>query len=247
MWTIYHIRWDFITQLCSSVPANPEIVDEWVDSQKPAVRPPGGRSLDEIGEEVMASLGEISPAEIAPRFLRVFQRDGGILVQRAATVKAHLKECARVLSGMVGKIQGETSFAVKVVTGVYEDAAQYWIPILDARSGVPMSSPTGMHDKAIHVRGPRGPQNALKRFEYCLNARMEFRLKVLTPFAPRIKTKINVRTGEKTELQSMHRPSVTREDMIHLMEYGGVHGYAGERGDGEGRYIFTILKEEQAQ
>ena len=34
--------------------------------------------------------------------------------------------------------------------------------------------------------------------------------------------------------------SVSETDLHHLFEYGGVHGYAGERGDGEGRYNYTI-------
>ena len=29
------------------------------------------------------------------------------------------------------------------------------------------------------------------------------------------------------------------------MDYGRVHGYAGERGDGEGKYVFTLTEEEK--
>ena len=41
-----------------------------------------------------------------------------------------------------------------------------------------------------------------------------------------------------------NKPSVAEEDLHTLMEYGGVHGYAGERSDGEGRYRFTLIKED---
>ena len=61
------------------------------------------------------------------------------------------------------------------------------------------------------------PINALKTFEYIEPARLDFTLKVL---------------GK----------SVSKKDLETLFEYGGVHGYAGERGDGEGKYLSTLEK-----
>jgi hypothetical protein len=34
--------------------------------------------------------------------------------------------------------------------------------------------------------------------------------------------------------------SVSPGDLEKLFVYGGVHGYGGERGDGEGRYVATL-------
>src|SRR5207245_1079807 len=134
----------------------------------------------------------------------------------------------------------------KIINGVYPDEIQYWIPILHQADGSPFVEPSGLRDKSVHVKsGPKGPVNALKGFEYCVDARMEFKLKVLTPFPARTKTKRD-KEGNEVEIKSVHKPSVTREDLIHLFEYGGVHGYAGERGDGEGKYTFTILKEQRS-
>ena len=219
MWTRYRVRWDFLTQLCGSVPADPEIVKAWIEARKRRVYPPGGKTLTEINEEVLASLADDTLSEEESNIL-TFQRHEGVCVMRAATVKAHLKDCARVISNQyVGRLANERAFSTRVINGVYHDPTVYWIPILRP-DGTSVAKHDGERDKAVHVRG----QSALKRFEWIQPARMDFRLLVLTA------------KGNK--------PSVAEEDLHTLMEYGGVHGYAGERSDGEGRYTFTLTKED---
>lgn len=220
MWTEYQVSWLFLTQLCGSVPADPAIVEAWLSARKPKVKPPGGKSITAIQEEVFATLGE--PEEDRPQIL-TFQRIDGMLCLRAATVRAHIKDCARVLSAQyIGKIQGERTYATRVINGVYHDEAQYWLPILRV-DGTSITKPDGTRDKAIHVRGPRGePLNSLKTFEYVQQPRVDFKLKVL---------------GK----------SVSANDLEVLFTYGGVHGYGGERGDGEGRYTSTIEQQREAE
>lgn len=217
IWTIYRVRWEFLTRLCGSVPADPELVRKWLEAREPDVKPAGARSIEEINEEVLASLER---GEEAPEYSMLqFQRHNGGLVQRYGTVRAHLKDCARVLSAQyVGRMQGERAFSTRVINGVYLDEHRYWIPICRP-SGEPVTTSDGFMDKAVHVRGPRGePLNALKRIEF-INppSVMEFTVKVL---------------GE----------CVTESDLRILFEYGGTHGYAGERSDGEGRYEYTLTR-----
>ena len=217
LWTHYRIRLEFLTALCASVPADPEVIAAWIAAREPRVKPAGALSIQEINEEVLASIerGEGEPDQSYS--VLVFQRHDGQLVMRAATVRAHLKDCARVLSAQfIGRIEGERAFSTRVVNGVYLDERTYWLPILRP-DDTPITEPTGARDKAIHVRGPRGePLNALKRFEYIAPPSViEFTLKVL---------------GR----------SVSETDLHHLFSYGGTHGYAGERSDGEGRYTFTL-------
>lgn len=216
LWTLYRVRWTFLTRLCSSVPADPEIVKNWIEAREPRVKPAGALSIEEINEEVLASI-ERGEGEADQSFsMLVFQRHHGALVMRAATVKAHLKDCSRVLSVQyIGRIENERAFSTRVANGVYLDEQVYWIPILRT-DGSPVLDADGAYDKPIHVKGPRGVQNALKRFEYVEpSAVMDFTIKVL---------------GR----------SVSETDLHHLFSYGGVHGYAGERGDGEGRYSYTV-------
>ena len=156
-----------------------------------------------------------------------FQRHDGGLVMRAATIKAHIKDCARRLSEYhVGSVKGQYAFSTRVLNTVYPDPATYWIPILRP-NGKPITKPDGEQDKPIHVSGPQGRQNALKRFEWVEPWRLDFVLHVLA--APSAKTK-------------KPHPAVQEEDLQTLGEYGGCHGYAGERGDGDGRYAQTIRR-----
>jgi hypothetical protein len=215
VWTQYRVTWHFLTRLCGSVPADPEMIQKWLEVREPRVKAAGARSIQEINEEVLASLEEGEKDESEFSLLK-FQRHDGILVQRYGTVRAHFKDCARVLSNQyIGRIKGERAFSTRVVNGVYLDEHQYWLPIL--REGSPVTDSDGFMDKAVHVRGPRGePLNALKRIEYIEPpSSITFTVKVL---------------GQ----------SVTEDDLHTLMEYGGTHGYAGERSDGEGRYEYEI-------
>jgi len=216
LWTEYQVRWNFLTRLCASVPADPELVKTWLEARTPRVAPAGALSIEEINEEVLASIERGEGEADQSYSMLVFQRYAGSLVQRAATVKAHIKDCARVLSAQfVGRIQGERAFSTRVINGVYLDERTYWLPILRP-DNAPIAQPDGAFDKAIHVKGPRGTINAIKRFEYLEPPTLiTFTLKVL---------------GR----------SVSDTDLHHLFTYGGVHGYAGERGDGEGRYEYEL-------
>jgi len=217
LWTEYMVRWTFLTKLCGSIPANPDMVKSWLEARQPAVKPAGAKSITELKEEVIASLLE---GDDVPQTLLRFQREAGVLSMRAATVRAHIKDCARVLSAQfIDKVQGERAFSTRVINGVYPDETQYWLPVRRP-DGSPVREADGVMDKAVHARGPRGePLNCLKSFEYVEPAMLIFRLKVLGA-------------------------SVAEEDLRTLFLYGGVHGYAGERGDGEGKYTCELIRTE---
>lgn len=89
MWTRYDVRWDFITDLCASLPGDSALVKAWLDARKPARRPPDAKSIDEIAAEVIATLPDDEPA---PQRL-VFARVNGGLAMGAHTIRAqtHLK------------------------------------------------------------------------------------------------------------------------------------------------------------
>ena len=220
IWTIFDVRFDFLTSLCASVPANRDLIDIWLRSRAPKAIPPGGRSISEIQEEVFSTLAEGEPTleQQAQEILLVFQRRDGSLVLRASTFRSHIKDCARTISSqLIGKLpqKGERSFSTRVLNGLYHDESVYWVPILDSE-GEPFTEPTGIRPKAVHARGPRGEAiNALKHFEFVDGARVNLRLKVL---------------GK----------SVSQDDIETVLTYGSTHGYGGERSDGEGRYTFEI-------
>ncbi len=218
IWNVYKIRWHFLTSLCGSIPANPDLIAKWQESRAPKKKPMDGMSIEEITQEVLEHAPEADEEECSYSILQ-FQRDDGHLAMRYGTIRAHLKDCARVISAQfVPRVKGKRAFSTRVINGVYVDESVYWVPILRA-DGKPITESDGYKDKAAHVRGPRGePLNALKRIEYIdPPSMMEFTIKIL---------------GN----------SITETDLHLLMTYGGTHGYAGERGDGEGRYRFEIEK-----
>ena len=235
LWNYFRVKWTFLHKLCGQTPADPKIIAAWIRARRARVRAPGAKSIDEINAEVLDAIargeGELlseeeRASEMASSKL-VFCYDlEGNLAMRAATVKAHIKDCSRVLHRQyIGRIEKELTFATRVANGVYPLETQYWIPILDAKTGQPRRKPDGEYEKPIHVRGPRGETlNALKCFDYVTGVRMEFILKVLGT-------------------------SVAVPDLHTIFQYGGTHGYAGERGDGEGKYIYELnqITEEEGQ
>lgn len=230
MWHKYLVRWEFFTKMCGSVPADPELVKAWIAARGPRVRAPGGKTLDEVTAEVIASLDRGDEFDETECNILTFQRAAApfrsgtemltegverVCTVRAATIKAHLKDCARVMSGMLGREKGERAFSTRVVNDLYPDPVRYWIPVLRP-DGNPVTKHDGERDKPIH---PRPGASALKRFEWIEPGVLEFTLCVL---APRGKARLGL------------------SDLDMLMQYGGTHGYGGERGDGEGKYIATI-------
>jgi len=245
LWTVYNVRLEFLTALCASVPADPNLTFTWIESRKPKVKPPGARSIDEINEEVFATLAEQAGVEGEEEEEKVsglvFQRVNGVLVLRTATFRAHIKDCAATISSFhVGKIEKvggrgwERSFAVQVKQCVYHEERDYWTPILRP-DGTPVTEADGRMERPLHTYDRGKPINALKLFEYVQPARADFKLKVMNAVR---RTKVKV--GDKEKTVENHVPVVALKDLETLFMYGGTHGYGGERSNGEGRYIATI-------
>src|SRR5262245_12043692 len=38
LWTLYRVRLSFLTNLCASVPADPEVIQKWLEARKARVR-----------------------------------------------------------------------------------------------------------------------------------------------------------------------------------------------------------------
>lgn len=218
MWTKYRVTWDFLTSICGSVPSDPEVVKKWLEVRMPNKRPPDSRSMDEINTEVLASIERGDVFDEKQCQILVFQRDKGVCAQRAATVRAHIKDCARVLSGYQAKDDNTRSFATRIINTVYHDPREYWLPIL-RQDGTPIEKADDRRDLFVH---PKPGISALKSVEYIMNARLVFTLLVLQT------------AGGKN--------AVAEEDLHKLFQYGGVHGYGGERGNGEGRYDYRLEK-----
>jgi hypothetical protein len=147
-----------------------------------------------------------------------FQMNKDVLVMRGGTVKAHVKDCCRILFNMVFKESPwkKDNFEKRVVNAL--QVKDHWIPL--TRDGVAIKVPDDYFDKAVSIKDWKGDRSVLRRVLYIMQPTMEFTLQVL-----------NDDKGEAL---------VHQEDIQKIMTYGGVHGYGGERGDGRGRYEFNI-------
>lgn len=212
LWTNYSVIWRFHERLCGQTPLDPEMIANWLDARKPTVKPPGAKSIEQIQAEIAEGLASAElPEDIEERVSLGFRRSNGELVMSGHTIRAHFKDCARIVSKQfVGKVEGESTLGWKVTNGLY--TVESLIPIL--RDGKPLRESDGVLEKAVHAMTPRGPRNSLKRFEYVQNVEMRFTLQVLC--------------------------GIRRSDLETIMQYGAVHGYAGERSEQEGRYTFEL-------
>ena len=203
----------------------PRWVKKWLAARAPTTRPPHSKSIDEIAEEVLATV----PEEAEPA-LHCIQRHDGHLVVGMRTIRGDIKDCAQVLSTLyVGKVEKEKSFAVKVKNAVYYPPEVYWVPIVRTATGERITEPDGTYDKAIHIMTPQGPRSALKTVEYVNDVSLVFPLIILT-------------TPDTTKAGAVvpGKMVVSETDLKTLFLYGGAHGYGPERGDGQGKYVATI-------
>lgn len=212
LWSRYRVKWTFPNNLCGSIPKDPNVIEGWLNARRPKVKQPNSKSIPEIQAEIAETLiNQETPEDELDRSWLTFQRINNEIVMRAATVRAHFKDCARIVGKQfVGKISGESGLGWKITNGLYVE--EYFIPVL--RDGKPVTEISGSMDKNLHVMTARGPISALKRIDFVTNVTMTFTLRILA--------------------------GISMSDVETIMQYGAFHGYAGERSESEGRYLYTI-------
>jgi len=172
--------------------------------------------LKEIEEEVRDSVLEEEEGAVSEKekliSLGFQQQDGGFVV-RAGTLKAHVKDCALQLHR--AKVVKITSFRSKIAN--WAQVAPYWLSIKKDGDGV-VKEPDGDFTQAVHTMTRSGPINALKRIYYIDKPTIE------------------------ADILLLENPEISIEHLRSIFEYGSVHGYGGERGMGEGRYKFELIK-----
>ena len=82
--------------------------------------------------------------------------------------------------------------------------------------------PDGFWEHPVHVMTLQGPRSALKRNDYVEGVTLQARFRVL---------------ADKV---------ITEDTLQQMFEYGSVCGFGAERGLGNGRYTFTLTKQEEA-
>ncbi len=223
IWIPYKVTLTFIGRLCGSVPASENVIAGWLESRKPSAKPPAGKTMSQINEEVINRLPDMEKenAEIQKRSTVIFERVEGRLAVRAATIRAHLKDCtSQVQNQLVGRLKGERNFTTRVKNGLYigggfrDESGTEMLFI--TKEGKPITEGDGFQERMVHASSPQGPINALKQFEYVIKPQLTFNVFLL---------------GESVKIDP---------DLIKILQYGATHGYGGERSMQEGQYAFEI-------
>lgn len=178
IWKRYKVVLQFTGRLCGGVPMDANMLIPWLKSRM-ASEPRFRQLLEEMDrvpsiEEIAEGVAETLPdleeqAEAQGRAMTLgFQQDERGLFVRGGNFRAHLKDCARVLAGILKAANALSSG--QFVNKVYVE---------DDRLYLGRSEPDGMYDQPIHAWTPQGQINALKRVLYVEQPRLEFTLRVL--------------------------------------------------------------------
>ena len=209
MYDYYAVKWTLTNELIAARPSDPEAIVKMLEQK--------GR--EDLAEEVINGVGG-APEEPSKASHLVFQHNEGGLCMGGYTVKAHLKEAARILSPFMMTADGKkriANYRFKFANHCYvlDDV----IPIM--RDGSQVVDPDGVEIRTATVMTRKGPESIVKQHDYVLGAELQFTLRALRNVTP------------DEDIVSLQRLNV-------LMEYGSIHGYAGERSMGHGRYTHDM-------
>jgi hypothetical protein len=171
MWKKYEVELHFTTPFASSTPKNPKDIEAMIVARAPSDsqlkrRMEAGEDItpldklaDQVGEEVEAE-------EEAERGYATFKRDDNGLYYEARCVRAHIKDCANQLQGLLG-IKALKS---KVANRVYVEPSKIYLG---------KKEPDGNETRIVHAMTMKGPRSSLKTIDYVDQPVLKFQLKVL--------------------------------------------------------------------
>jgi len=163
MWKIYKVELEFNTPFASSTPKNPKDIEAMLEARMPSKSPPDPVSIPELASQVAE---EVEATEEVERGYATFKRDDEGLYYEARCVRAHIKDCANALQGLLG-IRALKS---KVAQRVYVEPEKLYIG---------KTEPDGSETRIVHAMTMKGPRSSLKTIDFVNDVRLGFNLKVL--------------------------------------------------------------------
>ena len=163
LWKSYEVELQFTTPFASSTPKNPKDIMAMLEARMPAKAPPDPVSIPELASQIAE---EVEATEEVERGYATFKRDGKGLYYEARCVRAHIKDCANALQGLL-EIRALKS---KVANRVYVEPEKIYLD---------KQEPDGNETRIVHAMTMKGPRSSLKTIDYVNDARLAFRLKVL--------------------------------------------------------------------
>lgn len=170
MFRKYRVTWKFRNEFAAGIPENPEALLAFLEARAPERRPEDAIPLEELAEQVAQEIHQPS-TEREAALTTTFKEKNGALVYEARGVKAHIKDCASVLSKMLGI----TAFKAKVANRA--DIKPQFIPL--TRNGQPITEVDGSEIRPVTTMTRLGPRTAVKIVKYVLAPELTFELLVL--------------------------------------------------------------------
>jgi len=210
VWKHYTVELEFTTPFAAALPRTRREIAAMLEHRMPASPPEDAVPTEELVEQVARAVAADTEPE---RNWATFPRDDGGIYYEARCVRAHLKDCASQVAGVLG-LRG---LKAQVSNRVYVEPQRLRLRRPD---GSPISGPDGTEERMIHVLTRLGPRNDIKHIDYVAPpSRLGFTLKV-------------VNDGVVTE-------AILRA----MFEYGGVHGMGQERSQQWGQYRVVEFRE----
>jgi hypothetical protein len=163
MWKKYEVQLQFTTPFASSTPKNPKDIEAMLEARMPSKPPENAMPIPELAEQIA---GEVEATEEVERGYATFKRDDNGLYYEARCVRAHIKDCANQLQGILGI----KALKAKVANRVYVEPAKIYLG---------KSEPDGNEVRIIHAMTMKGPRSSLKTIDYVVDAKLSFTLRVL--------------------------------------------------------------------
>ena len=163
MWKTYDVELRFSTPFASSTPKNPKDIERMLEARAPSKPPEDATPLPELAERVEQEVGATEEVE---RGYATFKKDGAGLYYEARCVRAHIKDCANQLQGMLGI----KALKAKVANRVYVHPEKIWLG---------REEPDGSETRIIHAMTMKGPRSSLKTIDFLNDVTLKFQLRVL--------------------------------------------------------------------
>lgn len=163
MWKRYEVELKFTTPFASSTPKNPKDIQAMLEARMPSKPPEEAIPIDELAEQVGE---EVEASEAVERGYATFKRDENGLYYEARCVRAHIKDCANQLQGLIGI----KALRAKVANRVYVEPAKICLD---------KSEPDGNETRIVHAMTMKGPRSSLKTIEFLDKPALKFTLKVM--------------------------------------------------------------------
>lgn len=163
LWLTYQVELLFTSPLASGTPKRPGDIKAMLEARMPTSVPANAQPLLELGEEIGE---EVEASEEVTKGYATFKRDDHGLYFEARCVRAHIKDCASRLQGILGI----AALKAKVANRVYVEPPRLYLG---------KDKPDGTETRIIHVIVRQGPRSGFKDIDYVEDAHLKFSLKVL--------------------------------------------------------------------